>query len=68
MDNLCAVLQCDYNLTGGLVEMGIEQVRALALSWILESGLADEEWLREKDALLQEKERSIPAAHQRMIQ
>ena len=68
MDNLCAVLQCDYNLTGGLVEMGIEQVRALALSWILESGLADEEWLREQDALLQEKERSIPAAHQRMIQ
>ncbi len=68
MDNLCAALQCDYNLAAGLVGMSIEHMRALALSRILESGLADEEWLREQDALLQDKERSIPAVHQRMIQ
>ncbi len=66
-DNVSSLLQYDYSLVGGLVWIAIEQMRASALSKILSSGLADEQWLREQDALLQEKEKRIPAVHERMI-
>ena len=67
IDNLCAPLMADYNEVSGLVWMAIEPMRAKALCQILSSGLADEAWLREQDAILQEKERQIADVQKRMV-
>ena len=66
-DNVSLPLQYDYSLITGLVWIAIENMRASVLSKILGSGLADEQWLREQDALLQEKENCIASVHERMI-
>ena len=67
IDNLCMPLMLDYSLGSGLVWWAIEPMRTRALSQILSSGLADEEWLREQNTILQEKERLIPEVEKRML-
>ena len=67
MDNTCTSLQSDYNLIAGLLWNAIEQMRVEALTNILASGLADEEWLREQSALLLKKEHTIPDVYKRML-
>ena len=68
IDNVVSILPYDYDMISGLVWMAVEQMRPLALSWILASGLVDEPWLHEQDALLQDIESRVPAAQQRYIQ
>ena len=68
IDNISDFLQHDYSMLSGLLRGAIEGMRSIALSRILESGLADEQWLLEQDALLLEKENSISPEQKRMIQ
>ncbi|MBR6374600.1 MAG: hypothetical protein IKS20_15610, partial [Victivallales bacterium] len=66
-DNISSSLLNDYGIIAGMVWKAMEALRAGALAKILESGLADEKWLREQSELLLEKERQMPLLQKRMI-
>ena len=67
IDRITDFLQQDYSLSTGLAWLSIEKLRPLALSRILASGLAGEQWLLSQEAWLLEKESRISDAHRRMI-
>ena len=67
MDNLCRYQQHDSVLIGSLVWIALETMRFDAISHFISSGLADEAWLQEEAAALDELEPTISKVHRLAI-